>query len=370
MFIEGVHLLKIVYWTYGLHRIRIWHYAVFGWGLPSVLVVAWAIFNAVQFPNDMWIQNSQEFYFISLPSLIILCCNVIVLVFILYALICRIKRTPRESQASGISSTTQARTPIPTNGTSLTPLNLHSASLSSRCLTVNSCGNPAGREAGHQETPLRNGTSICIERAEPTQTVAGKNGPLESLPGATWQSRNSHLLTISGTEAERLKSAASSVDGKRRMSRTHSVEELKGTEARKSSAISCRSLQKLRFRLGNKFSRSDPMKSLKACLMLIPLLGIPQVVFVVPYHPSVREVFNYINAVLISTQGFWVALIYCFLNEEVRHVLKKTRHKATMHRSLRQPSNGDFPRRTRARIYDRFSDQTTPVPSLGVTDNG
>ncbi|VDN20563.1 unnamed protein product [Dibothriocephalus latus] len=73
----------------------------------------------------------------------------------------------------------------------------------------------------------------------------------------------------------------------------------------------------MRFRLASKLSRSEPMKSLKACLMLIPLLGIPQVVFVVPYHPSVREVFNYINAVLISTQGFWVALIYCFLNEEV-----------------------------------------------------
>ncbi|BHF84220.1 hypothetical protein SprV_0902737000 [Sparganum proliferum] len=186
-------------------------------------------------------------------------CNVIVLVFILYALICRIKRTPRESQASGTSSTTHPRTPIPTNGTALSPLNLHSAPLSNRCLTVNACGNPADRAPGHQETSLRNGTSVCTERVEPIQTVAGTNGPLESLSGATWQSRNSHLLTISGTEAERLKVDACAVDGRRRMSRTHSVEELKRVEARKSSAISFRSLQKLRFRLGSKFSRSDPM---------------------------------------------------------------------------------------------------------------
>lgn len=36
--------------------------------------------------------------------------------------------------------------------------------------------------------------------------------------------------------------------------------------------------------------------------MLIPLLGIPQVIFIVPYHSSVVQIFTYINAVVTSTQ--------------------------------------------------------------------
>uniref|UniRef100_A0A0V0J849 Diuretic hormone receptor n=1 Tax=Schistocephalus solidus TaxID=70667 RepID=A0A0V0J849_SCHSO len=323
MFLEGLHLLKIVYWTYGLHRIRIWHYAVFGWGLPAVLIVAWAIFNAVQFPDDMWIQHSQEFYFISLPSLIILCCNVIVLVFILYALICRIKRTPHEPQTSVTNSVSMPRTPIFTNGTFLPILRPQSTFLPDKCPGVNVCNNPADRTSNPQGAPLHhNGNAVCFEGAEPVEAVVGTNLPLEPLRGVTWQPHSTQSLKISGIDDERLKS---DTDTRRKMSRTHSEassNDLRMTDRRKSSVISSRSSQKLRFRLANKFSRSEPMKSLKACLMLIPLLGIPQVVFIVPYHPSVREVFNYINAILISTQGFWVALIYCFLNEEVSCCLR------------------------------------------------
>ncbi|KAL5967745.1 hypothetical protein TSMEX_004513, partial [Taenia solium] len=46
-------------------------------------------------------------------------------------------------------------------------------------------------------------------------------------------------------------------------------------------------------------------KSLKACLTLIPLLGIPQVIFIVPYHSSVVQIFTYVNAVVTSTQVGW-----------------------------------------------------------------
>ncbi|KAM3187777.1 hypothetical protein ACTXT7_001620 [Hymenolepis weldensis] len=70
--------------------------------------------------------------------------------------------------------------------------------------------------------------------------------------------------------------------------------------------------------------------------MLVPLLGIPQVIFIVPYHPSVIQIFSYINAVVTATQGFWVALIYCFLNEEVQILLRKSCNKFLLRNHLRR----------------------------------
>nr|CDS27793.1 diuretic hormone receptor [Hymenolepis microstoma] len=105
-----------------------------------------------------------------------------------------------------------------------------------------------------------------------------------------------------------------------------------------------------RFRLPVRSNRAESIKSLKACLMLIPLLGIPQVIFIVPYHPSVVQIFSYINAVVTATQGFWVALIYCFLNEEVRILLRKSYNKFLLRNHLRRHRHpSPVPRRTRQR---------------------
>ncbi|KFM65480.1 Diuretic hormone receptor, partial [Stegodyphus mimosarum] len=65
-------------------------------------------------------------------------------------------------------------------------------------------------------------------------------------------------------------------------------------------------------------------KAAKALLVLIPLLGVTYVVFIVtPTHRTARVIFSYIQAALLSTQGFTVAVLYCFLNGEVR---KSVRH--------------------------------------------
>uniref|UniRef100_A0A0R3VYH6 G_PROTEIN_RECEP_F2_4 domain-containing protein n=1 Tax=Taenia asiatica TaxID=60517 RepID=A0A0R3VYH6_TAEAS len=72
MFVEGAYLLNIVYWTFRLHQVRIWHYALFGWGVPAVFISIWTTIHAVTHPNIRWIEQSQDFYLISLPSLIIL----------------------------------------------------------------------------------------------------------------------------------------------------------------------------------------------------------------------------------------------------------------------------------------------------------
>ncbi|XP_021365285.1 corticotropin-releasing factor receptor 1-like, partial [Mizuhopecten yessoensis] len=66
-------------------------------------------------------------------------------------------------------------------------------------------------------------------------------------------------------------------------------------------------------------------KAVKATLLLFPLLGIIYVLFIWPISdaPAVIEAHEFINAVLQSFQGFFVALFYCFLNGEVKAVLKK-----------------------------------------------
>ncbi|KAL5967744.1 hypothetical protein TSMEX_004512, partial [Taenia solium] len=98
MFVEGAYLLNIVYWTFRLHQVRIWHYALFGWGVPAIFISIWTTIHAVTHPNIRWIEQSQDFYLISLPSLIILSSNALVLISIIYALIFRLK-VPKNSSS-------------------------------------------------------------------------------------------------------------------------------------------------------------------------------------------------------------------------------------------------------------------------------
>ncbi|KAG5262660.1 hypothetical protein AALO_G00277440 [Alosa alosa] len=65
----------------------------------------------------------------------------------------------------------------------------------------------------------------------------------------------------------------------------------------------------------------------RATLVLIPLLGIHEVVFNLITDDYMdmkqRDIRNFINMILSSFQGFVVAVLYCFLNGEVRAELKK-----------------------------------------------
>ncbi|CAH8625860.1 unnamed protein product [Heterobilharzia americana] len=83
---------------------------------------------------------------------------------------------------------------------------------------------------------------------------------------------------------------------------------------KRSSEISCLSTSSL--------SIKELRKAVKAIIFLMPLLGFSQLIFLIPYSKEFGRVFDYINAVVLSTQGFWVALIYCFLNSEVQRVLR------------------------------------------------
>ncbi|XP_041366897.1 corticotropin-releasing factor receptor 1-like [Gigantopelta aegis] len=66
-------------------------------------------------------------------------------------------------------------------------------------------------------------------------------------------------------------------------------------------------------------------KAVKATIILFPLLGVTYVLFLIPPSNNhvVHTVFQYANALLQSFQGLFVAVFYCFLNGEVKAVLRK-----------------------------------------------
>uniref|UniRef100_A0A673AJG5 G-protein coupled receptors family 2 profile 2 domain-containing protein n=1 Tax=Sphaeramia orbicularis TaxID=375764 RepID=A0A673AJG5_9TELE len=72
---------------------------------------------------------------------------------------------------------------------------------------------------------------------------------------------------------------------------------------------------------------SFPVSLARATLVLIPLLGIHEVVFTVLIDECIegssRYARNFINLTLSSFQGFLVAVLYCFANGEVQAELKK-----------------------------------------------
>uniref|UniRef100_A0AAF5PS89 Uncharacterized protein n=2 Tax=Wuchereria bancrofti TaxID=6293 RepID=A0AAF5PS89_WUCBA len=75
-------------------------------------------------------------------------------------------------------------------------------------------------------------------------------------------------------------------------------------------------------------SELDRMKkSVKAALMLIPLLGIPNIMQTIPFSPTKDNIvyfaiWTYCASFTYMYQGFMISIIYCFANKEVRNVLK------------------------------------------------
>lgn len=94
-----------------------------------------------------------------------------------------------------------------------------------------------------------------------------------------------------------------------------------------------------KLRSANTVETQQYRKATKALLVLIPLLGITYLVVVAgPTGDSVgNQIFTFARALLLSTQGFAVALLYCFLNSEVRTAL---RHRVELWRDRRGIQTG------------------------------
>ncbi|XP_058836964.1 diuretic hormone receptor-like isoform X1 [Topomyia yanbarensis] len=100
-----------------------------------------------------------------------------------------------------------------------------------------------------------------------------------------------------------------------------------------------------KLRSANTVESRQYRKASKALLVLIPLLGITYlVVLAAPAEGVVSDIFAIARALLLSTQGFWVSLFYCFLNSEVRLAL---RHRLERWRDERNIRLGQVRQRSR-----------------------
>ncbi|EEC09757.1 hypothetical protein IscW_ISCW007036, partial [Ixodes scapularis] len=81
-------------------------------------------------------------------------------------------------------------------------------------------------------------------------------------------------------------------------------------------------------------------KAAKALLVLIPLLGVTYILVIwKPTQKEARAIFTYLQVALLPTQGFTVAVLYCFMNGDVR---KAVRHHVEQWQTMRavKKSNG------------------------------
>ncbi|KPM05693.1 corticotropin-releasing factor receptor type-like protein [Sarcoptes scabiei] len=91
-----------------------------------------------------------------------------------------------------------------------------------------------------------------------------------------------------------------------------------------------------KLRATNSIESKQYQKAHKALWVLIPLLGIGYImVLVTPTHPTAKLIFQYLQAILVSTQGFTVAVLYCFCNGEVRTSLRHHFQRIQIQRTLR-----------------------------------
>ncbi|XP_064455854.1 diuretic hormone receptor-like isoform X2 [Ornithodoros turicata] len=101
-------------------------------------------------------------------------------------------------------------------------------------------------------------------------------------------------------------------------------------------------------------------KAAKALLVLIPLLGVTYVLVIwTPSHKTAKVIFTYLQITLLSTQGFTVAVLYCFLNGEVRNSVRHHLERWKTTRALRQGEH------TRHSFGYRFGSQKTSALQRG-----
>ncbi|CAG2168296.1 unnamed protein product [Oppiella nova] len=112
-------------------------------------------------------------------------------------------------------------------------------------------------------------------------------------------------------------------------------------------------------------------KAAKALLVLIPLLGVAyMLVLVTPTHRTAKLIFQYLQAILVSTQGFTVAVLYCFCNGEVRNSVRHHFERFKLRRTLR---GGEYPvgqRNTFAFRSLRYGENVKLYRTRGERDRG
>ncbi|CAN7995746.1 unnamed protein product, partial [Ixodes hexagonus] len=94
-------------------------------------------------------------------------------------------------------------------------------------------------------------------------------------------------------------------------------------------------------------------KAIKATVLLFPLLGITHLLFCINPQDKdmgLKEAYMVINAILQSSQGIFVAVLYCFMNSEVQTAVRNAYLRAAIRRN---------PNKERPFIRGNFSQTST-----------
>ncbi|KAA3675810.1 uncharacterized protein DEA37_0009942 [Paragonimus westermani] len=330
MFVEGIYLILVVYCTFQAEKLRFWTYALIGWGIPCLLTISRIVFDCVYNPGkEISVEPILDTRKVALlvhsykskiqtmgrldnplrvrPDDEV---NVIFLVAILYALNEKLRRgltlrrptsnSPNIEEQNAVRITDE---PVPHPG------GRGSCPLSLAISVVESQHHPNVVNGGLQTiTFKRNYRPACCCGSSRARTIAQPDS-LKEDNAVSYSRRRANSLFVTSPDISHVARAKGSI----RM-------EILGLRL---------------WRMMGRLNSREFIKTVKAGLTLMPLLGLPEVIFITPYHPTLKPAFELINAFFTSTQGFWVALLYCFLTIEVRREFKKRQRTRSMRLSLR-----------------------------------
>lgn len=111
-----------------------------------------------------------------------------------------------------------------------------------------------------------------------------------------------------------------------------------------------------KLRANNSLETARMRKTIKATMVLLPLLGMTNLLFFLKPHDDSPGMVAYrvINAILPPCQGVFVSLLYCFMNGEVQSVIKKKWQRFRLSRSV----NSRASRRRSSRTSSVYLSQT------------
>ena len=125
---------------------------------------------------------------------------------------------------------------------------------------------------------------------------------------------------------------------------------------------------KIRSEVASAESQQQHSRAAKALLIIIPLLGIT---YLITMFPPVNtegmgyQIFQYARSILLSTQGFVITLPYCFLNTEVKSVLKNNFERWKTNRSLDNSSANTRSTRNSISMAGYYSTTLNTTPGTG-----
>ncbi|KAL5007242.1 hypothetical protein ScPMuIL_016048 [Solemya velum] len=110
-----------------------------------------------------------------------------------------------------------------------------------------------------------------------------------------------------------------------------------------------------KLRANNSVESAQIRKAIKATIVLMPLLGLTNLLFVMGPEDKggLQVAYHVTNAILQSSQGSFVAILYCFMNGEVRNCIKQKWYRFKIRHNLKPGG-----RRRSSRTSSFFLSQT------------